>query len=118
MDQRSESPPLHRGHYQPNIPADLRFYDLLWPEVREAQAALARAVALELYNRAVYSFECASLGYRGGLLRATRCRSSAAIALRLLPACCGLGPGHFERIRWLWGRAGTQGDASHSLEQA
>jgi lipopolysaccharide biosynthesis protein len=34
--------PLFRGHYQPHIPADLGFCDLRVPEVREAQAALAR----------------------------------------------------------------------------
>ena len=34
--------PLFEGHYQPHLPADLGFYDLRLPEVREAQAALAR----------------------------------------------------------------------------
>jgi lipopolysaccharide biosynthesis protein len=34
--------PLFRGHYQPHLPADLGFYDLRVPEVREIQAALAR----------------------------------------------------------------------------
>jgi len=34
--------PLFPGHYQPHIPADLGFYDLRLPDVREAQAALAR----------------------------------------------------------------------------
>ncbi len=34
--------PLFRGHYQPHLPADLGFYDLRVPEVREAQADLAR----------------------------------------------------------------------------
>ena len=39
--------PLFRGHYQPRIPADLGFYDLRLPEVREQQAALAREAGLE-----------------------------------------------------------------------
>ena len=33
--------PLFRGHAQPHLPADLGFYDLRTPEVREAQAELA-----------------------------------------------------------------------------
>lgn len=33
--------PLFRGHYQPHWPADLGFYDLRLPEVREAQAEMA-----------------------------------------------------------------------------
>jgi len=35
--------PLFREHEQPRLPADLGFYDLRVPEVREAQAELARA---------------------------------------------------------------------------
>ena len=35
--------PLFRGHYQPQLPADLGFYDLRVPETREAQAELARS---------------------------------------------------------------------------
>ncbi len=38
--------PLFPGHYQPHLPADLGFYDLRVPEVREAQAALAREYGL------------------------------------------------------------------------
>jgi lipopolysaccharide biosynthesis protein len=34
--------PLFRGHDQPQLPADLGFYDLRVPEIREAQADLAR----------------------------------------------------------------------------
>jgi len=34
--------PLFRGHYQPHLPADLGFYDLRLPEVRQAQADLAK----------------------------------------------------------------------------
>ena len=39
--------PLFRGHYQPHLPADLGFYDLRVPEVREAQAELARSHGIE-----------------------------------------------------------------------
>ncbi len=35
--------PLFPGHYQPQLPADLGFYDLRLPESRLAQAELARA---------------------------------------------------------------------------
>jgi len=34
--------PLYPGHYQPHVPGELGYYDLRIPEVREAQAALAR----------------------------------------------------------------------------
>lgn len=34
--------PLYKGHYQPRVPADLGYYDLRLPEVREAQVQLAR----------------------------------------------------------------------------
>ena len=39
--------PLFRGHHQPNIPADLGFYDLRLPETRELQAQLARDAGVE-----------------------------------------------------------------------
>ena len=41
--------PLFPGHYQPRLPADLGFYDLRVPEVRAAQAALARAHGIEAF---------------------------------------------------------------------
>ena len=34
--------PIFKGHYQPQLPADLGFYDLRLPESRQAQAELAR----------------------------------------------------------------------------
>jgi len=34
--------PFFPGHYQPQLPADLGFYDLRLPEIRKAQADLAR----------------------------------------------------------------------------
>ena len=43
----AKAKPLFRGHYQPRIPADLGFYDLRLPEVREQQAEMARAAGVE-----------------------------------------------------------------------
>ena len=39
--------PLFRGHYQPRVPADLGYYDLRMPEIREQQAELARLEGIE-----------------------------------------------------------------------
>ena len=38
----AKAKPLFRGHRQPHLPTDLGFYDLRLPEVREAQAEMAR----------------------------------------------------------------------------
>jgi lipopolysaccharide biosynthesis protein len=38
----TKAKPLFKGHYQPQLPSDLGFYDLRLPEVQEEQAALAR----------------------------------------------------------------------------
>jgi hypothetical protein len=38
---------LFRGHLHPRVPADLGFYDLRMPEIREAQAELARETGIE-----------------------------------------------------------------------
>src|SRR5579864_4756228 len=38
----AQARPHFPGHHQPRIPADLGFYDLRLPEVRKAQAELAR----------------------------------------------------------------------------
>ena len=38
--------PLFLGHYQPKVPADLGYYDLRLPEVREAQAELAKEAGI------------------------------------------------------------------------
>ena len=40
---------LFRGHDQPRVPADLGYYDLRLPSVREAQAALAKAAGVEAF---------------------------------------------------------------------
>lgn len=39
--------PLFKGHYQPRVPADLGYYDLRMPEIREAQAEMARNAGIE-----------------------------------------------------------------------
>lgn len=43
----AKAKPLFKGHYQPQIPADLGFYDLRLPEVRKAQAELAQKAGVE-----------------------------------------------------------------------
>jgi len=43
----TKAKPLYPGHRQPNLPADLGFYDLRIPEIREQQAILARDAGIE-----------------------------------------------------------------------
>jgi hypothetical protein len=43
----AKAKPLFKGHYQPHIPADLGFYDLRVPEVRESQAEMAKKYGIE-----------------------------------------------------------------------
>lgn len=39
--------PLFKGHYQPHVPADLGYYDLRLPIIREQQAEMAREAGIE-----------------------------------------------------------------------
>lgn len=43
----AKAKPLFKGHEQPKLPADLGFYDLRVPEVREQQAQMAREAGIE-----------------------------------------------------------------------
>jgi len=52
----AKAKPLFRGHYQPRIPADLGFYDLRLPEIREQQAQMAREAGIEGFSYWHYWF--------------------------------------------------------------
>jgi len=45
----AKAKPLFKSHYQPRIPADLGFYDLRLPAVREAQAELAKEAGVSAF---------------------------------------------------------------------
>ena len=38
----AKAKPLFKSHYQPHLPADFGYYELRVPEVREAQAMMAK----------------------------------------------------------------------------
>ena len=40
--------PLFKGHYQPHVPADLGFYNLLMPEIQIEQAKIAKEYGIEI----------------------------------------------------------------------
>lgn len=48
---------LYRGHYQPHVPADLGFYDLRLPVIREQQAAMAKYAGITAFCYYHYWFE-------------------------------------------------------------
>lgn len=48
--------PLFEGHNQPRVPADLGFYDLRLPEVRYAQADLAKQYGIDAFSFYHYWF--------------------------------------------------------------
>jgi lipopolysaccharide biosynthesis protein len=45
----AKAKPWFPGHYQPHLPADLGFYDLRIPEIREAQAEMAREYGITAF---------------------------------------------------------------------
>lgn len=53
----TKAKPLFSGHHQPRMPADMGYYDLRLPEVREAQAELARQHGIHGFCYYYYFFE-------------------------------------------------------------
>lgn len=56
--------PRFKGHYQPQLPADLGFYDLRNPETRQAQADLASRYGIEAFCYYHYWFKGKRLLHR------------------------------------------------------
>lgn len=52
----AKAKPCFKGHYQPQIPADLGFYDLRLAEVREEQAIMAKEAGIEGFCYWYYRF--------------------------------------------------------------
>ena len=52
----AKAKPLYKGHTQPKLPADLGFYDLRVPEVREQQAQMAKEYGIEGFSYWHYWF--------------------------------------------------------------
>ena len=69
----AKAKPLFPGHRQPHLPADLGFYDLRLPEVREAQAEMARGAGVGAFCYWHYWF-----GTAGASLSARSRRSVTA----------------------------------------
>lgn len=57
----TKAEPLFWGHYQPHLPSDLGFYDLRLPEVRKAQAELAKTYGIHGFCYYHYWFQGAQL---------------------------------------------------------
>jgi len=49
--------PFFKGHYQPKVPADLGYYDLRLPQIREAQAEMAKEAGIEGFCYYHYWFD-------------------------------------------------------------
>lgn len=59
-----KSRPAYAGHYQPRLPADLGFYNLLQPEVMGAQQSLAARYGIDGFAMYYYNFGGRRVLYR------------------------------------------------------
>lgn len=94
---------LFPGHYQPRVPADLGYYDLRLPEVREAQAELAREAGISAFCYWHYWFG------NGRQLMTRPLEDVVASGKPDFPFCLGWANHSWERKFW----NGT----SHSIEK-
>lgn len=96
----AKAKPLFKGHYQPKIPADLGFYDLRVPEVREEQAQLAKEAG-------IYGFCYWHYWFNGTELMERPFKEVVASGEPNFPFC--LGWANESWMAKLWSKNGTTG---------
>ena len=94
--------PLFRGHYQPRIPADLGFYDLRLPQVRQAQADLAKEAGIEGFCYWHYWFGNGKEVLQKPFDEVVKSGEPD------FPFCLGWAPHHWTTLTWEKGKGTTQ----------
>ena len=94
--------PLFRGHYQPKLPADLGFYDLRIPEVREKQAEYAREAGVEGFCYWHYWFGNGEQVLEGPLNEVVRLKSPN------FPFCVGWANHSWKTTTWSKNNTGKE----------
>jgi len=86
--------PLFRGHYQPRVPADLGYYDLRIPEVRNRQAELAKEAGVSAFCYWHYWFG------NGKQLMEMPLQEVVRLGEPQFPFCLGWANHSWERKNW------------------